>query len=89
MHLGAKPGLWKRKRQNRNKVINILLVFIGLWLVFYPQLSSSAKLPVIVFVHGGAYVGGSAATALYGPELYLDKDVVLVTLNYRLGIMGK
>lgn len=53
------------------------------------QVSSSAKLPVIVFVHGGAYVGGSGATALYGPELFLDKDVVLVTLNYRLGIMGK
>nr|XP_018901785.1 PREDICTED: venom carboxylesterase-6-like [Bemisia tabaci] len=46
----------------------------------------ATKLPVIIFIHGGQYyMGGSA---LYGPELLLDKDVVLVTINYRLGVLG-
>lgn len=69
--------------------VDSIIGLVILWLAIHLQVSSSAKLPVIVFVHGGAYVGGSGATALYGPELFLDKDVVLVTINYRLGIMGK
>lgn len=40
------------------------------------------------FIHGGAYAVGSGSEADYGPELLLDKDVVLVTINYRLGPFG-
>ncbi|WP_395311361.1 carboxylesterase/lipase family protein [Mycobacterium sp. AMU20-3851] len=45
--------------------------------------------PVLVWVHGGAYVLGSGAQPLYhGRELALGDDVVVVTLNYRLGAFG-
>lgn len=39
-----------------------------------------------VFIHGGGYVGGTGSN--YGPNLLLDEDVILVTPNYRLGILG-
>ena len=44
------------------------------------------KLPVIVWIHGGSFYYGSGAE--YGPSYLLDEKVVLVTLNYRLGILG-
>jgi para-nitrobenzyl esterase len=45
--------------------------------------------PVMVWVHGGAYVIGSANQPLYhGRALASGGDVVVVTLNYRLGAFG-
>lgn len=45
--------------------------------------------PVMVWVHGGAYVLGSASQPLYhGRALATAGDVVVVTLNYRLGALG-
>ena len=35
-------------------------------------------LPVMVFFHGGGFVSGSGSRLLYGPELLLDKEVLLV-----------
>ena len=35
-------------------------------------------LPVMVFFHGGGFVSGSGSRLLYGPELLLDKEVVLM-----------
>lgn len=43
----------------------------------------------MVWIHGGGYTFGSAETMYYGPEFLLTKDIVLVTVNYRLGIFGK
>ena len=45
-------------------------------------------LPVIVFLHGGAFVVGSCEAALYGPDVLLDRGLVLVGVNYRLGPLG-
>lgn len=43
--------------------------------------------PVLVWIHGGAYTGGSAA--LYdGAHLAALGDIVVVTVNYRLGVLG-
>ena len=41
----------------------------------------------MVWIHGGAwYLGsGNGVTDQYGPERFMDRDIVLVTLNYRLG----
>lgn len=49
----------------------------------------STKLPVLVFVHGGGYMGGSSNSRLYAPDYLLNQDIVLVTFNYRLNILGK
>ncbi|XP_022238546.1 bile salt-activated lipase-like [Limulus polyphemus] len=42
--------------------------------------------PVMVFIHGDDFERGSSD--LYGPEKLVGKSVVLVTFNYRLGILG-
>jgi para-nitrobenzyl esterase len=45
--------------------------------------------PVMVFLHGGAYVSGSGQAAAYDlSPLVRDGDVVAVSVNYRLGIFG-
>ena len=55
---------------------------------------SGAKLPVLVWVHGGGYVFGAGSQPLYdGAALVrtgigLDTPVVIVTLNYRMGALG-
>merc|ERR1711892_271605 len=45
-------------------------------------------LPVVVYFHGGAFVVGSCESMLYGPQVLLDRDIVLVGVNYRLGPFG-
>ncbi|KAG7153841.1 Venom carboxylesterase-6-like 8, partial [Homarus americanus] len=45
-----------------------------------------ADLPVMVWIHGGAYFSGS--TKEYLPLVILDHDVVLVVIQYRLGVLG-
>ena len=44
--------------------------------------------PVMVWIHGGAFVLGSGSTALYDGTRLARKGVVVVTLNYRLGALG-
>jgi len=56
--------------------------------VYTKTLDENARKPVIVFLHGGAFVVGSCEAALYGPQVLLDRDVVLVGVNYRLGVLG-
>ncbi|XP_018054574.1 PREDICTED: esterase E4-like isoform X1 [Atta colombica] len=46
------------------------------------------KRPIMVWIHGGAFIWGSGNAAWYGPDYIVQKDVVLVTLNYRLGALG-
>jgi len=55
--------------------------------VWTPSLDGTR--PVLVWIHGGAFEGGSGASALYhGDRLATRGDVVVVTINYRLGILG-
>jgi carboxylesterase type B len=44
--------------------------------------------PVMVFIHGGAFYFGSSSSKVYGADYLVDEGVVLVTINYRLGIQG-
>jgi para-nitrobenzyl esterase len=48
----------------------------------------AAKLPVIVWIHGGGYYGGTAAQAGFDGGNLARHGAVVVTLNYRLGIFG-
>ncbi|MGW7078411.1 carboxylesterase/lipase family protein [Streptomyces sp. NPDC054871] len=45
-------------------------------------------LPVMVFVHGGGFVAGSTRASLYDGTAFARSGVVLVTVNYRLGMAG-
>jgi carboxylesterase type B len=50
--------------------------------------SPPKPLPVIVYIHGGAFCVGSSDPRLYGPEYLIDKGIVYVSINYRLGPLG-
>ncbi|KAG5347377.1 SASB hydrolase, partial [Acromyrmex charruanus] len=56
--------------------------------VYTTKIELSKKRPVMVWIHGGAYISGSGDDTIYGPDYIVQKDVILVTLNYRLGVMG-
>jgi para-nitrobenzyl esterase len=49
---------------------------------------SSTPAPVLVFVHGGAFIAGSTRSPVYDGAAFARDGVVLVTVNYRLGIPG-
>lgn len=49
---------------------------------------TNAKLPVAMWVHGGGYVAGWGFEKEMDGEAWAERDVVLVTINYRLGIFG-
>ena len=49
---------------------------------------SSAKLPVMVWIHGGAFVFGSGSQPDFSGTQFAKQGVVLVTFNYRLGRLG-
>jgi para-nitrobenzyl esterase len=50
--------------------------------------SPSEKRPVMVWIHGGALTRGSGAVPTYDGTNFARRGVVLVTINYRLGILG-
>lgn len=57
--------------------------------VVAPDTVASTPRPVMVFIHGGAYILGTAATPLYdGTHLARAQDVVVVTIQYRFGPFG-
>ncbi|XP_055532251.1 esterase B1-like [Wyeomyia smithii] len=65
----------------------------GLYLNIYsPKLPRKnepvEKLPVMVFIHGGGLIGGHADSSMYLPSYLLQEGVIVVTVNYRLGVLG-
>lgn len=71
--------------ENNNSVMAEDCLAINVWT---PKVDSG-KRPVMVFIHGGAFVEGSARNTWYdGASLARTGDVVVVTLQYRLGALG-
>lgn len=50
--------------------------------------NSEARLPVLVWIHGGGYVSGSPASPWYDGRTFARDGVVVVTISYRLGFDG-
>ena len=56
--------------------------------VWTPALQPGARLPVMVWLHGGSNRVGSGSDAGYDGSSLAAHGVIVVTLNYRLGVMG-
>ncbi len=57
--------------------------------VFTPASATpDSALPVMFWIHGGGYRGGSASEPRHNGDFLPGKGVVLVTINYRLGVFG-
>lgn len=60
-------------------------LYLNIWT---PADSPAAALPVMVWVHGGGFLGGAGSDAQYDGAALARKGAVVVTLNYRLGAFG-
>jgi len=56
--------------------------------VWTPKLQPGARLPVMVWLHGGSNRVGSGAQTAYDGTALASHGVLLVSINYRLGVMG-
>lgn len=56
--------------------------------VYTPTLTPESPLPVMFFIHGGSFKFGSGNVDVYGADFLVAKEVVLVTMNYRLDVLG-
>jgi para-nitrobenzyl esterase len=56
--------------------------------VWTPAVKPEVGFPVMIWIHGGAFTGGAGTDPLFAGEEFVKKGVVLVTLNYRLGVFG-
>lgn len=60
-------------------------LYLNIWT---PAQSVHERLPVIFWVHGGAFVTGYGHSAHFDGEHFAHQGVILVTINYRLNIFG-
>ncbi|XP_061395054.1 esterase B1-like [Musca vetustissima] len=56
--------------------------------VYVKKFNTPKPLPVMIWIYGGGFNVGEASWDLYAPDYFMQKDVVVVTFNYRLGIFG-
>jgi para-nitrobenzyl esterase len=56
--------------------------------IWTPAANASDRLPVMVWIHGGGFQAGAGPEPRHDGEAFARKGVVLVTLNYRLGVFG-
>jgi para-nitrobenzyl esterase len=75
-------GDWNRRDAETGKEDCLFLNVIT------PVWPPKAKLPVMFWIHGGANAGGTASSPLYKDGTLAQHGIVLVTVNYRLGIFG-
>ena len=60
----------------------------GLYLNIWRPSSISEKLPILVYIHGGSLTTGSSTYEDYNGEEVAKKGVIMITIQYRLGIFG-
>ena len=61
-------------------------LFLNVWTP--AGINKDSKLPVMVWIHGGAFVFGSGAMNDFSGSSFTEKGVILVSINYRLGRLG-
>lgn len=57
--------------------------------VYSKHLNTDKPLPVMVWIYGGGFQKGEASRDIYSPDYFMKQPVVLVTISYRLGALGK
>lgn len=56
--------------------------------VWTPARTTGDKLPVLVWIHGGGFSSGSGSVPIYDGAAFAARGVVMVTINYRVGVFG-
>jgi para-nitrobenzyl esterase len=69
----------------RSKAMSEDCLYLNVW---SPARDGNAKLPVLVYFHGGGFQAGDASKARYDGANLASRGIVMVTVNYRLGVFG-
>ena len=81
--VGSRPP-WTEEFMVQNEISEDCL-YLNIWT---PARRAGAALPVLVYIHGGGFNEGSGAIDLYNGSNLAEKGLVVVTINYRLGVLG-
>lgn len=60
-------------------------LYLNIWA---PDNAQGKKLPVAFYIHGGGFGGGYSSEQEFDGEAFCKKDVIFVTIAYRLGVLG-
>lgn len=77
---------WPRNGTEISKSSAEDCLFLNIWKP--ANAAPTAKLPVMVWIHGGGFVAGSGAQPGFSGASFTNQGVMLVTINYRLGRLG-
>ena len=69
----------------RSKEMSEDCLYLNVWT---PASNAEAKLPVLVYFHGGGFVSGDGSEPRYDGANMASRGVIAVTVNYRLGVFG-
>ena len=61
-------------------------LFVNVWTP--AEVTADAGLPVLVWIHGGGFVGGGSSIPWYDGSEFARKGIVVASMNYRLGRLG-
>ena len=75
---------WTKEFMVQNEISEDCL-YLNVWT---PAKTNSDKLAVFVFIHGGGLTEGSGAIDVYNGTELAEKGIIVVTINYRLGVLG-
>ncbi len=84
----AKPVpfmMWSKEFMAPEAPLSEDCLYLNIWTA---AKKANEKRPVIIWIHGGAFTGGSGTVPLYDGEEMAKKGVVFITINYRLGVFG-
>ncbi|XP_017874200.1 PREDICTED: esterase B1 [Drosophila arizonae] len=80
---GEKPLQFNQYTQQLEGVENCLYLN-----VYVKSMKTEAPLPMIVFFFGGGFEKGDPTTDLHSPDYFMMRNVVVVTVSYRVGPLG-
>lgn len=74
---------WSEEFLIPKKPIGEDCLYLNIW-----SKSTPVKKPVLVYIYGGGFRSGGAGCAIYDGKEIAEKDVVFVSINYRVGVFG-
>jgi para-nitrobenzyl esterase len=75
-------GPWTQEFMHQGDISEDCL-YLNVWTA-----AGGGKHPVMLWIYGGGFTSGSSAVALYDGEELARKGIVVVTINYRVGVLG-
>ncbi|GLV41183.1 uncharacterized protein CBL_04707 [Carabus blaptoides fortunei] len=63
-------------------------LYLNVYTTALPDKTYSTPRSVLVYIHGGAFIFGSPRRNVTGPEFFMDEDIILVSIQYRLSVFG-